>query len=128
MVHLPRLQAPNSARVVVPGPGPAERHGDSEAPAAGPVRTGTLIEEGNTAPPTQPALPPRPAAAAVPSVEGSEKDDEAGDGSDHDDEPASAAQKRNDDPYSNLDSAFSNYLADEPRPMGAGRNDDDLLF
>lgn len=36
------------------------------------------------------------------------------------------------DPYSNLDGAFGNYLADEPRPMGAnnaGRNDeDDLLF
>lgn len=38
------------------------------------------------------------------------------------------------DPYSNLDGAFSNYMADEPRPMAAssrgGRpnDDDDLLF
>lgn len=52
-------------------------------------------------------------------------DDDGGDGSDNEE----VTQKRNDDPYSNLDSAFSNYLADEPKPMGArGGKDDDLLF
>jgi len=127
MVQLPRPQLP-STQVVVSGPGPVERHGDNEPPTSDPPRTGTLIDESNGSNgPVQPPLPPRPAAVAPPRPVG--KDDDAGDSSDE--EPTSPAPKRNDDPYSNLDSAFSNYLADEPKPMGAGAHrgrDDDLLF
>lgn len=60
-----------------------------------------------------------------------ERDEEGDDaGSDQDEagrvDPAA-------DPYSNLDGAFGNYMADEPRPMAASRggrpnDDDDLLF
>jgi AP-2 complex subunit beta-1 len=36
------------------------------------------------------------------------------------------------DPYSNIDGAFGNYMADEPQPMAAGKGSrgdlDDLLF
>lgn len=36
------------------------------------------------------------------------------------------------DPYSNMDGAFGNYMADEPQPMAAGKGSrgdlDDLLF
>jgi hypothetical protein len=124
MVHLPRPQLP-STQVVVSGPGPVERHGDNDPPTSEPPRTGSLIDESNGNASVQPPLPPRPAVAPPRPVE----KDEEGDGSDE--EPTSPAPKRSDDPYSNLDSAFSNYLADEPRPMGAGAHrgrDDDLLF
>jgi hypothetical protein len=57
------------------------------------------------------------------SGEGDDDDD------DDDDEPRGGPAANGSDPYSNLDSAFGNYLADEPRPMTNGRNaDDDLLF
>jgi hypothetical protein len=48
---------------------------------------------------------------------------------DADDDPVGTS-----DPYSNLDGAFGNYLADEPRPMASVNNrsrhgdEDDLLF
>jgi len=53
-------------------------------------------------------------------------DDSLDDGDDKDETEPNRAN----DPYSNLDSAFGNYLADAPRPMTGRRNndDDDLLF
>jgi len=41
------------------------------------------------------------------------------------------ATEESSDPYANLDNAFGNYLADEPRPFGRqglDGGDDDLLF
>jgi hypothetical protein len=32
------------------------------------------------------------------------------------------------DPYANLDGAFSNYLVDAPRPMNSSARQEDLLF
>lgn len=61
-----------------------------------------------------------------------EQDEGDGAGSDQDD--AGQVDPAGGDPYSNLDGAFGNYMADEPRPMAAssrgGRpnDDDDLLF
>lgn len=68
-----------------------------------------------------------PPAPKTPYAERDEEGDDAG--SDQDDTAPAAG-----DPYSNLDGAFGNYMADEPRPMAAsgrgGRpnDDDDLLF
>lgn len=50
------------------------------------------------------------------------------------DQEGNASPKGKQDPYSNLDGAFGNYLADEPQPIAAshraGRHNDldDLLF
>jgi hypothetical protein len=57
-------------------------------------------------------------------------DDHEEDGGADDDEEAPRAVG---DPYSNLDGAFGNYMADQPRPMtannhGKTEDDDDLLF
>lgn len=69
-------------------------------------------------------------APPVPSEQAAHQRDADTTNSDHDDdEPTGAA-----DPYSNLDGAFGNYLADEPRPITAGSSrvrhgdEDDLLF
>jgi AP-2 complex subunit beta-1 len=56
-----------------------------------------------------------------------QEEDEEDAGSDQDEGNARPNGKQ--DPYSNLDGAFGNYLADEPQPMAAGnRAVDDLLF
>jgi len=57
-------------------------------------------------------------------------DDDEEAGSDQDDPPPPPAGKPG-DPYSNLDGAFSNYLANEPQLIkGSGKHSelDDLLF
>ncbi|KAF5315632.1 hypothetical protein D9611_004657 [Ephemerocybe angulata] len=126
LVHLPRPQIPGPP-ISVQGRGPVERPPNQPPTTTGPpglAPTDSLIPGEDAAP--APPLPPRRNPAPQDSHT---DDDDAGDDSDND---AETAQNRNDDPYSNLDSAFSTYLADEPKPMGAGahrgRNDDDLLF
>jgi len=103
--HLPHTT------VNVPGPGPTESHSTQ----SGFVTTNTDLPE------------------AVPSKESSlnqEEDEDAG--SDQDEGNVKSNGKQ--DPYSNLDGAFGNYLADEPQPIAAsnraGRHGDldDLLF
>jgi len=105
--HLPHTT------VNVPGPGPTESH--STVTQSGFVTTNTDLPE------------------AVPSKESSlnqEEDEDAG--SDQDEGNVKSNGKQ--DPYSNLDGAFGNYLADEPQPIAAsnraGRHGDldDLLF
>lgn len=98
--------------VNVPGPGPNESHS---------AQSGFLTTD-------HPDLP-----EAVPSKESrpnQEEDEDAG--SDQDEGNVKPNGKQ--DPYSNLDGAFGNYLADEPQPIAAsnraGRHGDldDLLF
>lgn len=120
LIPLAQTQLPPTA-INVPGPGPNETH---SLPA-------NLVD----ANPADAVLPPPPPETKAPQEHppqtngGAEEDNEGSDVDDDDDEPAASRAK---DPYSNLDGAFGNYLADEPRPMGTnarGRNDiDDLLF
>jgi AP-2 complex subunit beta-1 len=69
---------------------------------------------------------------AVPSKESRPKQEDEDAGSDQDEGNVKPNGKQ--DPYSNLDGAFGNYLADEPQPIAAsnraGRHGDidDLLF
>lgn len=85
--------------VNVPGPGPVESHRDQRSE----------LEE------TAPPLPTKSDLPATPSS--TDEDDEL------------IGESNGDDPYSKLDSAFGNYLADEPRPIDGRRHaDDDLLF
>ncbi|KAF8902127.1 Adaptor protein complex beta subunit [Gymnopilus junonius] len=104
--------------IQVPGPGPIESHTQSavsDVPATGPGDSG-----GTSAP------PPVPKSKIV---EGEVEEDLESDQDEGTPERNGSTAK---DPYSNLDGAFGNYLADEPRPMGAnnaGRHEeDDLLF
>ncbi|KAJ6496634.1 adaptin N terminal region-domain-containing protein [Mycena vitilis] len=113
LVPVARTQLP-SAMVSVPGPGPSEpqERKDTPPPALPDVPV-----------PSKPT-PPIPPEASHSADNTSEDEVEA----DPDDEPRGRADG---DPYSNLDGAFGNYLADEPRPMGAGGrqgDDEDLLF
>jgi len=93
--------------VNVPGPGPTESHS---------AQSGFLTTD-------NPDLP-----EAVPSKESrpdQEEDEDAG--SDQDEGNVKSNGKQ--DPYSNLDGAFGNYLADEPQPIAGRHGDiDDLLF
>lgn len=115
---------------MVPGPGPVE-----------PRKTGAEDPESPLppSPTTKPPPSPRPPGAASNFVyvtappPADSTDSEPLSLNTEDDEPQPAA--RGSDPYSNLDGAFGNYLADEPRPMGAnnraggaGGDLDDLLF
>lgn len=76
--------------------------------------------------------PDLPEAVASEESRPNQEEDEGDAGSDQDEGDARPNGKQ--DPYSNLDGAFGNYLADEPQPMAAGNragrhNDvDDLLF
>jgi len=115
LIPLAPVQLPPSF-VNVPGPGPNESH------AANPEIIETDAAEADALAP-----PPVPKSSIV-DAEGEEDL-----GSDQDDDAAEPSGNAGRDPYSNLDGAFGNYLADEPRPMGAnnrgGRHDeDDLLF
>jgi len=114
MVLIPLAHTqPPSAVVSVSGPGPVESHSSN------------LIDEPPPPPPASEKMLSNPQ-----TDESREEELMDGDaGSDQDAEPASAGK----DPYANLGGAFGNYLADEPRPIGASdrraRNDlDDLLF
>jgi AP-2 complex subunit beta-1 len=67
------------------------------------------------------------AASPKESRPNQEEDEDAG--SDQDEGDAKPNGKH--DPYSNLDGAFGNYLADEPQPIAASNRAgdlDDLLF
>ena len=98
--------------VNVPGPGPNESH---SAPSE-------LLTKNN---------PELPEAVASKETRPSQEENEDDAGSDQDEGNAKPNGKQ--DPYSNLDGAFGNYLADEPQPIASSRagrhNDlDDLLF
>ncbi|KAF7338332.1 AP complex subunit beta [Mycena venus] len=111
LVPVARTQLPPTA-VSVPGPGPVESH-----------------ERADTPPLPDAPLPSKPTPPIPPETGSSAENEDEDDGeAEPDDEPRGRA---NDDPYSNLDGAFGNYMADEPRPMGAGGrqgDDEDLLF
>ena len=105
--------------VTVAGPGPPETHTRKPSPPPIPVDIDT------TKPP-----PPIPTESS-PSSESKdllEMDETTSPDIDDDDAVPSMAH----DPYSNIDSAFGNYMADEPQPMAAGKGSrgdlDDLLF
>ncbi|GLB34995.1 putative adaptins are components of the adaptor complexes which link clathrin to receptors in coated vesicles [Lyophyllum shimeji] len=113
IIPLPRPQLPPTT-ITVPGPGPVEPQLPESHNASNP-------------PDVTPAAKPAPPPPASASIDG---DAALSDHDDEDDGPPAAA-----DPYSNLDSAFGNYLQDEPRPMAAGGQSanrhgdlDDLLF
>ena len=110
LIPLAASQLPSSV-VSVSGPGPVESHSSN------------LID----------GPPPPPASekhSSNPQADENRQEEPDGDaGSDQEAEPGNAGN----DPYANLDGAFGNYLADQPRPIGAtdrrARNDlDDLLF
>jgi len=111
LVPVARTQLPPTV-VNVPGPGPSEPH-----------------EREDTPPPPDAPLPSKPTPPIPPEAGGSDDNAYDDDGeADADDEPRG---RSDDDPYSNLDGAFGNYLADQPRPMNAGGrqgDDEDLLF
>jgi AP-2 complex subunit beta-1 len=107
--------------ITVPGPGPAE------------------LPKNSTTDPSRSAnvLPPKPISTETPSDVLSSEDaslpatlDNADDADADQDEEEDDDPSKEADPYSNLDGAFGNYLADEPRPMQRGQNgeEDDLLF
>lgn len=115
LVSLPRVQLPHTV-VSVPGPGPSEPK----------VQTSDSLLELNPVPPALDSTPTDTPSVSHPNVPtNSETDENSSDQEDEVDPPAAGVN----DPYSNLEGAFGNYLADEPRPMAGGRhNDDDLLF
>lgn len=109
LVSLSREAAP-SAAISIPGPGPSE-----------PQPSGPSTEVIKATPDVAPETHDLPDSAPSPSS-GANSVHDVEDG---DDDGAT----RGADPYSNLEGAFGNYLADEPRPMNAGgRGGDDLLF
>ncbi|TFK29899.1 adaptor protein complex AP-1 [Coprinopsis marcescibilis] len=117
LIHLPRLQLPGGPPQAIRVLGaPTESHRDDPnvPPASVPV---PLIQDGEE------SVPP-----PIPERKVSRKDDVDEDQSDEEDKPVQNTRSK--DPYSNLDSAFGNYLVDQPKPMDhRGRhNDDDLLF
>jgi AP-2 complex subunit beta-1 len=100
-VLVPLAKAELPTMINVPGPGPIESH-SSQAAAESPADS---------------TSPPKPALAPI----STEKPDEDGNVNFT---PVAA------DPYSNLGSAFGNYLqADDPQPIRRGKNvDEDELF
>ncbi|KAJ7774778.1 adaptin N terminal region-domain-containing protein [Mycena metata] len=116
LVPVARTQLPPTV-VTVAGPGPSESHDRADSPPPPPVPP---LPDAPVSKPTPPVPPPDSGESGDASY-----DDEGE--ADADDEP----RGRSSDPYSNLDGAFGNYLADEPRPMNAGGrqgDDEDLLF
>lgn len=118
LVHLPRMQLPPQMANI---PGPVESHRDPE-PAASTAQSSSgplpLVPDEAKEEPGGSPLPPLPPRKADIVDEGS--DDESKPGQN---------KPLNDDPYSNLGSAFGNYLSDQPQPMDhRGKHDDDLLF
>ncbi|KDR81568.1 hypothetical protein GALMADRAFT_239593 [Galerina marginata CBS 339.88] len=115
LIPLTPVQLP-PAFVQVPGPGPNESHAAKSG-----LGDPDLVEADASTPPPGPK---------VPHSEGDVEGEDVG--SDQDDDAPESNGTASRDPYSNLDGAFGNYIADEPRPMGtknSGRNDDDdLLF
>ncbi|PFH54393.1 hypothetical protein AMATHDRAFT_53363 [Amanita thiersii Skay4041] len=109
LVPLPRPQLP-SQPIIVSGPGPIEPSTSDSVDNA----------ESNTESNVSPPVPPKTETVEDNTEDNAEQD--------ADDEPKGAP-----DPYSNLDSAFSSYLIDAPRPVNVGSStnrpgDEDLLF
>lgn len=79
-------------------------------------------------PPISTIAPEAKPSPPIPSVS-NDVDATQSESDDAEDEPVGAT-----DPYSNLDGAFSNYLADQPRPMASVNHrtregeEEDLLF
>ncbi|ESK96934.1 ap-2 complex subunit beta [Moniliophthora roreri MCA 2997] len=116
LVPLTRPQLPLLGGVTVPGPGPVESHKRSPSP--------------NAAPPLPSKSDPQPSSSPAQLI--SAGNDSLVDADDDDDAPVTSNNNAN-DPYSNLDSAFGNYLADAPQPITANHrgkhgDEDDLLF
>ncbi|KIY69969.1 Adaptor protein complex beta subunit [Cylindrobasidium torrendii FP15055 ss-10] len=122
LVPLQRSYLPGSAPIAVAGPGPREPQAEDDT-------------AGRPEPPSKNASEDNGAVL----IDESDKDSQDGiiedDHDDDDDDhvpvkPNHRAQPN--DPYSNLDGAFGNYMADAPKPMGAGnggKNElDDLLL
>lgn len=111
LIPLAPTQLPHTA-INVPGPGPNESHS---------AQSGFLTTDNSDLPEAVPPKESRP---------NQEEGEDAGSDQDEDNVEPNGKQ----DPYSNLDGAFGNYLADEPQPIAAsnraGRhgNLDDLLF
>lgn len=119
LIPLAAVRLPHSV-ISVPGPGPVESH----ATAA----TDNLVSVDKEPP------PPPPSSGKPTQVETTGNTGDAGsEDGDGDDDAPPAIKSNSNDPYSNLDSAFGNYLADAPRPMGNTSDpqrqfEDDLLI
>jgi AP-2 complex subunit beta-1 len=103
----------------IPGPGPIEPQKSPSVPVP-PLPDGIA-----TKPP-----PPLPSRSSLPDPDSTENGTSRGEGEVNTGEAEDEDEvQTSHDPYSNLDGAFGNYLADEPQPM-SGRNgyDEDLLF
>ena len=116
LIPLTPTQLPHTT-ITVPGPGPNESHS---------VQSALLTTD-------DPDLPEAvPSKGSRPNQKDDDDDDDDDAGSDQDESSVKPNGKQ--DPYSNLDGAFGNYLADEPQPIAAsnraGRHGDldDLLF
>ncbi|KAJ7063260.1 adaptin N terminal region-domain-containing protein [Mycena amicta] len=111
LVGVARPTLPSSA-VAIAGPGPVESHQHATEEPPPPPPPDSVVSSKPT-----PPIPP-------PDEDG---DDSSNEGGDDDDDDAPTKSR---DPYSNLDGAFANYLADEPRPLKSGQrqDEDDLLF
>lgn len=101
----------------VPGPGPAEPH--LRKPSPPPIPAGADTSKPPPPIPTEPTdLLDMNEASSNPVAPDVDDDD--------------AIPNAANDPYSNIDGAFGNYMADEPQPMAAGKGTrgdlDDLLF
>ena len=105
--------------VTIAGPGPPETHTRKPSPPPIPVD----IDISKPPPPI-----PTESSPSSESKDLLEMDETTSPDIDDDDAVPSMAN----DPYSNIDSAFGNYMADEPQPMAAGKGSrgdlDDLLF
>src|SRR5271154_5418751 len=110
LVPLARTQLPRV--ITVPGPGPVETHGEDVM-----ASTATLPNPASKPPPLVP--PDNEDRSVAERGRGEEGD---GDG---DEDELVGRRATSNDPYSNLDGAFRNYLQDEPRPLHHGRNADD---
>lgn len=114
LIPLTPVQPPPTV-INVPGPGPNESHS---------AQSELLATD-------SPELPE--AVSSKESRRNQEEDEDTGSDQDGHDE-SNMAPNGKQDPYSNLDGAFGNYLADEPQPLAAnnraGRHNDldDLLF
>ena len=105
--------------VTVAGPGPPETHTRKPSPPSVPTNI-------NTSKPPPPI--PTESSPSSESKDLLEMDEATSPDVDDDDAVLSMAN----DPYSNIDGAFGNYMADEPQPMAARKGPqgdlDDLLF
>lgn len=125
MIDSPALNA-NSRAVLVPLPRPHLPAVSINIPGPGP--TEPQVAEPELVPPVPTTIPDAKQSPLVPPMS-NDGDTNQSESDDADDEPAGTS-----DPYSNLDGAFGNYLADEPRPMASVNNrsrhgdEDDLLF